>query len=67
MFSLRSQRQIHNGLVEALKTGLIQDEKLVALFEQEPLDIPQIIERSINLKRQVVEQDEKEKRLAKRS
>ena len=65
ILSTLSRRQIHNGLVESLKMGLTCDVQLVALFEQEPLDIPQIIERSINVKRQVVEQDEKESGLRK--
>ena len=65
VLSTLSQRQINNGLVEALKTGLIQDETLVELFEQESLDIDQIIARSINVKRKVVEQDVKESNLRK--
>ena len=32
------KRHFYNGLVEALKAGLIYDEKLFALFEEE--DIP---------------------------
>ena len=58
-------RQIHAGLVEALKMGLLFDENLVADFEQEQLDFVKIIARSIDLKRIVVEQDEKESNLRK--
>lgn len=58
-------RQVHNGLVEALKTGLIQDPSLVDLFEEETLDLTQIITRSIAIKKRVVEQDEKENGLRK--
>ena len=65
ILSTLSRRQIHNGLVESLKMGLTCDVQLVELFEQDTLDIPQIIERSINVKRQVVEQDEKESGLRK--
>ena len=60
-----SSRQVNNGLVEALKTGLIQDPVLVDLFEKETLDLPQIITRSIDVKRKVVEADEKEAGLRK--
>lgn len=65
ILSTLSRRQIHNGLVESLKMGLTCDVQLVELFEQDTLDIPQIIECSINVKRQVVEQDEKESGLRK--
>lgn len=58
-------RQIHAGLVEALKMGLLFDENLVTDFEQEQLDLVKIIARSIDLKRIVVEQDEKESNLRK--
>lgn len=60
-----SVRQLHNGMVESLKMGLIQDEALVSLFEKENLDHTRIIERSIEIKRQVVEKDEKESGLRK--
>lgn len=53
-------RHIHNGLVEALKMGLILDEDLIAEFEKDTLDIEKIIAGSIDLKRIIVEQDEKE-------
>lgn len=60
VLSTLPKRQIHNGLVEALKTGLIQDKVLFSLFEQDKLDIQTIIERSILVKRNIVSQDEKE-------
>ncbi len=65
ILSTLSLRQQHNGLCEALKTGLIQDEKIIELFEKDELDIDQIIQRSINVKRLVVQQDEKESNLRK--
>lgn len=65
VLSTLPQRQIHNGLMEALKTGLIQDQELFEMFEQENLNIDEIIQHSINVKRQVVEQDEKENNLRK--
>lgn len=54
------ERQVNAGLAEALKMGLILDPALVDLFEEEDLDLQAVIERSVDLKRQVVEQDEKE-------
>lgn len=65
VLSTLPQRHINNGLVEALKTGLIQGKELVELFKQDDLDIDQIIYRSINVKRKVVEQDERESSLRK--
>lgn len=65
VLSTLSIRQQRNGLVEALKMGLILDEKLVEAFEQDTLDLEFIISRSIDLKRMVVEQDEKESHLRK--
>ena len=55
-----SSRQKNNGLIEALKMGLILDAELFSWFEQDELPIEQIICRSIELKKQIVEQDEKE-------
>ena len=56
-------RQISNGLAEAVKMGLTSDKDLFELFEndtplEEKLDL--IIERSLKVKRAVVEVDEKE-------
>lgn len=65
VLSTLSKRQINNGLVEALKSGLIQDEKLVELFEEDELNIDEIITRSIKVKKNVVEQDERENDLRK--
>jgi 3-dehydroquinate synthase len=54
------EEQLKAGLAEALKMGLIFDEALVEAFEAEDLDLDYIITRSIDLKRQIVEQDERE-------
>lgn len=65
VLSTLSIRQQHNGLCEALKMGLILDDHLVSLFEKETLDMDQIISRSIELKRDIVIQDERESNLRK--
>lgn len=54
------ERQIKAGLAEALKMGLVFDEELTAKFLEKPLDIDWIITRSIDLKRMIVEEDERE-------
>ena len=55
-------RQIANGLAEAVKVALTSDKDLFALFEDEDVDghLDEIILRSLNIKKAVVEQDEKE-------
>ncbi len=55
-------RQISNGLSEALKSALIGDKELFDIFENEDImqNIDKIIERSLMVKKKVVEQDEKE-------
>ncbi len=55
-------RQISNGLSEAVKSGLIRDAKLFELFENDDYidHLDEIIERSILVKRTVVEHDERE-------
>lgn len=58
-------RHYNNGLVEAIKAGLIADEHLFECFEADHLDIEKIIYRSLDIKRKVVEQDEKEENLRK--
>lgn len=57
------ERHFNNGLVEAIKAGLIKDEKLFELFEDESYleHIEEIIEKSIRIKKEVVENDEREK------
>lgn len=60
-------RQISNGLAEAVKMGLTSDKSLFEIFENdnyfEKLDT--IIEKSLLVKKYVVEQDEKETGLRK--
>lgn len=61
------QRQISNGLSEALKMSMTFDKQLFDLFQNgNPFDhIEEIIYRSVQLKANVVEQDEKEAGLRK--
>lgn len=61
------KRHYYNGLVEALKAGLIADPQLFALFEQGHIDeqLDTIIARALAVKKRVVEQDEKEQGLRK--
>ena len=61
------RRHFVNGLIEALKAGLIYDETILDLFEQnEPEDVvDEIIYHSLLVKKDVVEQDEKEQNLRK--
>ncbi len=60
-------RQISNGLAEALKMSLTSDGELFEIFEKknayENIDI--IIEKALLIKKQVVEEDEKESGLRK--
>lgn len=55
-------RQIANGLAEAIKMALTSDEELFELFETRDIEgsLEEIIIRSLNIKKSVVEQDEKE-------
>lgn len=61
------RRHYINGLVEAIKAGLIYDKDLFTLFEQGNVDqdIEQIIKKALLVKKCVVEQDEKEMGLRK--
>ena len=60
-------RQISNGLAEAIKMALTSDAKLFNILENSDIDknIDEIIIRSLNIKKTVVEQDEKETGLRK--
>lgn len=55
-------RQVSNGMAEAVKMALTHDPELFALFERgEQYDrIEEVIERSLRVKKAVVEQDERE-------
>ena len=55
-------RQISNGLAEAIKMALTSDNELFKIFENEDIEenIDEIIIRSLNIKKNVVQQDEKE-------
>ena len=60
-------RHFYNGLVEALKAGLIGDARLFALFEEKEIagNLIEIIHRANLVKKDVVEQDETEQGLRK--
>lgn len=62
-----SKRQLSNGLAEALKMSLTSDEELFALLEKGEINknIEAIIERSLMVKKAVVETDEHEQGLRK--
>lgn len=55
-------RQISNGLAEAVKVALTSDRELFDIFENGDTEksIDEIIIRALNIKKDVVEQDEKE-------
>ena len=61
------ERQISNGLAEAIKMALTSDKELFDIFENKDIkeSIDEIIVRSLNIKKAVVEQDEKEANLRK--
>lgn len=61
------ERQFSNGLAEAIKMSLTSDEKLFDIFENNDIkeSIDEIIIRSLEIKKNVVEQDEKESGLRK--
>lgn len=60
-------RQISNGLAEAIKMALTSDSELFGIFENKDIEenIDEIIVRSLNIKKSVVEQDEKESGIRK--
>lgn len=60
-------RQISNGLAEAVKMALTSDRELFEIFANKDINenIDEIIIRSLNIKKNVVEQDEKESGLRK--
>jgi len=61
------ERQISNGLSEAVKMSLTSDKELFSVFENQDIDenIDLIIEKSLKIKRYIVETDEKESGLRK--
>ncbi len=61
------QRQISNGLAEAVKMALTSDSELFDVFENDDIEanIQTIIEKSLKIKKFVVETDEKEQGIRK--
>lgn len=59
------ERQVSNGLAESVKMALTCDKELFSLFEKDGLDIDLVIEKSLKIKKSVVEEDEKEQGLRK--
>ncbi len=67
LLSTLPERQIANGLAEAIKMSLTSDKELFHIFENQDIEshMDDIIIRSLNIKKNVVEQDEKEAGLRK--
>ncbi len=67
VLSTLPKRQVSNGMAEALKMSMTSDPELFRIFEQGEAfkKIDTVIERSLRIKKSVVEQDEKEKGLRK--
>lgn len=61
------ERQLSNGLAEAIKMALTSDSELFSIFESKDIkeNIDEIIIRSLNIKKKIVEQDEKESGIRK--
>lgn len=59
------ERQISNGLAESVKMAMTHDRKLFEMLESDEFCIDTVIERSIKIKKSVVETDEKELGLRK--
>ncbi|MDO5564057.1 MAG: 3-dehydroquinate synthase [Eubacteriales bacterium] len=61
------KRQVLNGLAEAIKMSITSDKQLFELIEKEDYNknINLIIEKSLKIKKQIVEKDEKELNLRK--
>ena len=59
------KRNFNNGLIEALKMGLIKDEEIISLFNDFSKNIEKILIKSIENKIEIIEKDEKEKNLRK--
>ncbi len=58
-------RQVSNGIAEAIKMSMTSDSEFFNMLESGDLDIDTIIYRSLLIKKQVVEADEKEAGLRK--
>lgn len=60
-----SPRQMSNGYAEAIKMGLCFDRELFNMFYENKIDIQAVIEKCLDIKRKVVEEDEFEAGLRK--
>lgn len=67
LLSTLPQRQLSNGLAEAIKMALTSDKELFRLLEEEAVEdhLDTIILRSLHIKKSIVEHDERESGLRK--
>ena len=65
VLSTLPKRHVSNGLAEAIKMAATSDKELFALLETEPFaeNLEEIIARSLSIKKNIVEKDEKETNL----